>query len=39
MNEIIVVKDYTNENLKFKTISISIIYKSMLGTLRSSTSI
>jgi hypothetical protein len=36
MNEIIVVKYYTNEILKFKTISIWIIYKNVLRTLGSS---
>ncbi len=34
MSEIVIVKDYTNEILEFKTISIWIIYKNMLGTLR-----
>jgi hypothetical protein len=35
MSEIVIVKDYTNEILKFKTIPIWIIYKNMLGTLGS----
>ncbi len=30
-SEIVVVKDYTIEVLKFKTMSIWIIYKNMLG--------
>jgi hypothetical protein len=30
-NEIVVVKDYTNEILEFKTMSIWIIYENMLG--------
>jgi hypothetical protein len=38
MSEIVVVKDYTNEILKFKTISIWVIHKNMLGTRGSSTS-
>ncbi len=33
MSETIVVKDYTNEILEFKTISIWIIYKNMLRLL------
>jgi hypothetical protein len=37
MNKIVVVKDYNYEILKFKTISIWIIYKNMLKTLRTST--
>jgi hypothetical protein len=38
MNEIIVVKIYINEILEFRTISIWIICKIMLGTLETSTS-
>jgi hypothetical protein len=38
MNEIVVVKDYTNEILEFKIISIWIVYTNMLRTLVSSTS-
>jgi len=30
MNEIVIIKYYTNKNLKFNTISIWIIYKNML---------
>jgi hypothetical protein len=37
MSEAAVIKDYTNEILKFKTISIWIIYKNMLRTLGSPT--
>jgi hypothetical protein len=37
MSEHVVVQDYTNEILDFKTISIWIIYKNMLGTLESFT--
>lgn len=33
MSEIIVVKEYINENLKFKTTPIWILYKNMLETL------
>jgi hypothetical protein len=33
MNETLVVNDYTNEILEFKTISIWIIYKDLPGTL------
>ncbi len=38
MNEIVIVKYYTNEILKFKTISIWIIYINMLKSFGSSTS-
>jgi len=37
VSEIVVVKDYTNDILKFKTIPIWIIYKNMLGTFGSLT--
>jgi hypothetical protein len=37
MNQIIVVKNYINEILEFKTIFIWIICKIMLGTLETST--
>ncbi len=37
MSEIVVVKDYTNEILELKTISIWIICKSMLRTFGSFT--
>jgi hypothetical protein len=37
MNKIVVVKDYIYEILKFKTISVWIIYKNMLGILGTST--
>jgi hypothetical protein len=38
MSEIVIINDYTNEILEFKTISIWIIYKNMLKTLGSPTS-
>jgi hypothetical protein len=38
MNETIVVKYYINEILEFKTISILILHKNMLGTLGNLTS-
>jgi len=38
MSEIIVVKDYVNEILEFKTTSIWIIHKNMLRTLGNLTS-